>query len=145
MKMDKTLQTKHSIRIKASSERLWEILTDPSYIAQYLYGTQTETDWKMGSNITFKGEYDGHTYTDKGIVMVNQPYTLLAYDYWSQFSGLEDSPENYCEVSYHLVDNLDGSISFTWQQIGFKDSTSMEHNKAGMPSILKKIKELAES
>ena len=142
--MDKTLQTKHSIIIKAGVEKVWDILTNPDYIAQYLFGTRTTTDWKMGSEISFDGNYDGHAYSDKGIVMVNQPYQLLAYDYWSQFSGLEDSPENYCEVSYQLQDNLDGTVQLIWQQIGFKDASSKAHNEASMPAVMSKIKELAE-
>ncbi|MDF1698046.1 MAG: SRPBCC domain-containing protein [Saprospiraceae bacterium] len=142
--MNKSLQTNHAITIHASPKKIWQVLTDPLYIAQFLYGTKTETDWKMGSPILFSGEFDGMKYNDKGIVMAVRPYTLLAYDYWTQFSGLEDLPENYCEVSYHLVDNLDGTVKFTWTQIGFANEKAMEHNKAGMPSILEHIKKIAE-
>jgi len=142
--MNKSLQSRHSIEIKAGPEKVWEILTDPEKIAQYLYGTKTETDWKIGSPITFSGTYNDMSYTDKGLVMANVSHSLLAYDYWSQFSGLEDIPENYCEVSYHIEDKGDGTVKFTWQQIGFKDEESMNHNKSGMPTLLEEIKKIAE-
>ena len=142
--MNKNLKSSHSVEINSSPEKVWDVLTNPEKIAIYLYGTKTETDWKMGSPITFSGSYNGMTYSDKGLVMANVPYTLLAYDYWTQFSGLEDVPENYCEVSYHIHDNNNGTVKFTWQQIGFKNEESLEHNQAGMPAILEQIKKLAE-
>jgi len=143
--MNKNLQSSHSIEIKASPGKVWEVLTNPSKIAQYLYGTKTETDWQIGSPISFSGEYEGMTYADKGIVMANVKDKLLAYDYWSGFSGLEDIPENYCEVSYHILDKQDGSVKFTWQQIGFKDEDSLEHSNSGLPSLLEQIKKIAEA
>lgn len=142
--MNKNLQTSHSITIKASPEKVWEVLTNPEKIAIYLYGTKTETDWKIGSPIIFSGSYEGASYSDKGLVMANVPYSLIAYDYWSQFSGLEDLPENYCEVSYHIHDNNDNTVKFTWQQIGFKDEKSQEHNNSSMPALLEQIKKIAE-
>ena len=142
--MNKKLQSSHSIEIKTSPAKVWKVLTDPDKIALYLYGTKTKTDWRIGSPISFSGEYDGTTYSDKGIVMANVQDKLLAYDYWTQFSGLEDIPENYCEVSYHIQDNLNGSVKFTWQQIGFKDEDSLSHSNSGLPSLLEQIKGIAE-
>ncbi|MEM9548052.1 MAG: SRPBCC domain-containing protein [Bacteroidota bacterium] len=143
--MNKSLKSSHSIDIKASPQTVWDVLTNPDKIALYLYGTKTATDWKLGSPISFSGEYNGMKYSDKGIVMAVVPNSLLAYDYWTQFTGLEDIPENYCEVSYHLHDNGNGTVKFTWQQIGFKNEESLEHNKSGMPAILAQIKKLAEN
>lgn len=145
MDINKKLQSSHSIKIQASPEKVWDVLTNPEKIAIYLYGTKTTTDWKVGSHIIFSGTFNNMSYTDKGLVMANVHNSLLAYDYWSQFSGLEDIPENYCEVSYHIQDNKDGTVKFTWQQIGFKDEESLEHNKAGMPALLEQIKMLAEN
>lgn len=143
--MNKNLQSSHSILINASPTKVWEVLTNPDKIAIYLYGTKTETDWRIGSPITFSGSYEGMTYSDKGLVMANVPHSLLAYDYWSQFSGMEDIHENYSEVSYHIFDNNDGTVKFTWQQIGFKNEESQAHSQSGLPALLEQIKKIAES
>ena len=142
--MNKNLQSSHSIVIKSSPQMVWEALTNPEKIALYLYGTKTETDWKIGSPIMFSGTYNEMTYSDKGLVIANVPYSLLAYEYWSQFSELEDIPENYCEVSYHIHDNDDDTVKFTWQSVGFKNEESLEHNKSGMPAMLELIKKIVE-
>lgn len=142
--MNKSLQSVHTIHINASSKKLWKVLTDASKIALYLYGTKTETDWKVGSPITFSGEINNMQYSDKGIVIANIPGKLLVYDYWTQFSGLEDKPENYSEVAYQIEEHHNGGVNFTWQQIGFKNEDALKHNNSGLPSLLEQIKKIAE-
>src|SRR5690554_2223019 len=104
--MNKNLIASSKINIKSTPEKVWDILTNPVKIKEYLYGTEVITDWKTGSPIIFKGEYDGQQYKDKGKVIENKKNELLKYDYWSGFSGLEDKPENYSLVTYK-IENLD--------------------------------------
>jgi hypothetical protein len=44
-----------------------------SIIKEYLFGTNTITDWKVGSTVSFQGEFDGHSYHDKGVVFKTNP------------------------------------------------------------------------
>lgn len=44
-------------------------IPDPEKIKEYLFGTEVLTDWEMGSQIIFKGEYEGQQYEDKGNVI----------------------------------------------------------------------------
>lgn len=85
----------------------------PEKIKVYLFGTETITDWKIGSPIIFQGEYDGHKYKDKGNVLENVKNETLKYDYWSKFSGLEDKPDNYSIVTYHIENISDNKVGFT--------------------------------
>ncbi len=55
--------------INASSSRVWEALTDPKLIKQYLFGTEVSTDWKVGSPITYRGVWNGREYEDKGRII----------------------------------------------------------------------------
>ena len=52
--------------IDASPDKVWDALTDPDQIKQYMFGSQVETDWRPGSPIVWKGEYEGKQYEDKG-------------------------------------------------------------------------------
>ena len=58
--MNKDLVVSESIDIQASVSQVWEALTNPSIIKEYLFGTNTVTDWKVGSEVSFQGEFDGH-------------------------------------------------------------------------------------
>src|ERR1700747_2083028 len=107
------LEVSASVDIKADLAKVWNVLTNPKIIKEYLFGTETITDWKVGSEIIFQGEYEGHKYRDRGIVRENVPNKKIAYSYWSGFSGLEDKPENYSTVIYTLESVGENKTKFT--------------------------------
>jgi len=55
--------------IDAPCSRVWRALTDPDEIQKYMFGSRVETNWKPGSPITWKGEYEGTRYEDKGQIL----------------------------------------------------------------------------
>lgn len=142
--MNKDLAVSESVEVNVPPSKVWEALTKPELISEYLFGTNTTTDWKPGSKINFEGEYEGTKYNDHGVVMENDPEKLLSYTYWSSMTGLEDKPENYSLVTYK-IDRIDDNRSkFTWVQQGFKDEKSYEHTKTSMKSFLESVKNVME-
>lgn len=49
----------NSVTVNASPESLWEALIDLEKIKVYLFGTETITDWNVGSSISIQGNYEG--------------------------------------------------------------------------------------
>lgn len=143
--MNKNLRVSKSIEINSSAEKIWEALTNPEKIKIYLFGTETITDWKIGSSIVFQGEYEGQKYKDKGNVIENIANETLKYDYWSGFSGLEDRPENYSIVTYHIEKISDNRMKFTWTQKGFANEEGQQHSENGLYGMLEQIKKLVEA
>ena len=133
-----------SIVVNANKDKVWMALTNPETIKEYLYGTETITDWKVGSEIIFQGEYSGQKYRDRGIILENIPNTKLCYSYWSGFSGLDDKPENYSNISYTLTDSGNHETELTWTQIGFANEDGHKHSESGMDEFLKSIKKIIE-
>jgi len=142
--MNKALKVSKNILINASLEQVWDVLTNPEKIKGYLYGTETITDWKVGSPIIFQGEYDGYKYKDKGFIVENIVLQSIKYSYWSGFSGLEEKLENHSLVIYQLKEISDNQVEFTWGQEGFANEGGMQHSENGLPSLLEQIKALAE-
>lgn len=142
--MNRELTVSKSIEINSSAEKVWAALTDPEKIKVYLFGTETVTDWKVGSPILFQGEYQGHQYKDKGNVLENEVNKTLKYNYWSGFSGLEDKPENYSIVTYGIEDAA-GGVKFTWTQEGFATAEGQQHTENSLGAMLEQIKNLAEN
>ena len=142
--MDKSLIASSSIQIKSTAEKIWEVMTNPDKIKVYLFGTNVKTDWKVGSPIVFEGEYQGQQYIDKGNVIQHIPNKLLQYNYWSGFSGLEDKPENYADVSYKIEPISNDAFELTWYQQGFSSEEGKLHTEEGLKSMLIQIKNLAE-
>ncbi|HXN57096.1 MAG TPA: SRPBCC domain-containing protein, partial [Candidatus Angelobacter sp.] len=64
--MKGTFTAEKRITINGSVDAVWDALTKPELVKQYLHGTNMKTDWKVGSPITWSGEWKGKPYQDKG-------------------------------------------------------------------------------
>ncbi|MCC9076094.1 SRPBCC domain-containing protein [Litorilinea aerophila] len=100
--MNKNLIARASITINAPVERVWGALVNPEAIKQFMFGTHVVTDWREGSPITWKGEWQGKSYEDKGVILRFEPPRVLQYSHFSPLSGLPDKPENYHTVTIEL-------------------------------------------
>ena len=101
--MSKTTIATATTTINAPASKVWDALTKPEQIKQYMFGTEVTTDWKVGSPITYKGEWKGKPYEDKGKVLEIEPGKRLVSTFWSSLAGLPDTPENYKTVGYELA------------------------------------------
>ena len=81
------------IDIAAAPDRVWETLTQPAAVKQWMFGTDLETDWQVGSPIVWKGEYEGNSYEDKGEVLEYDAPTRLSVSHFSPTTGQDDVPE----------------------------------------------------
>jgi len=142
--INKSLIASSNVRIYSTSEKLWDVLTNPEKIKIYLFNTNVKTSWIEGSPIIFQGEYQGIEYIDKGNVLKFIPDQLLKYNYWSSFSGLEDEIENYSLITYQLEVVDKNSLIFSWHQQGFSNEDGRCHTQDGLDAILQQIKKLAE-
>lgn len=104
--------------ISAPVAKVWEALTTPELIKEYLFDTNIITDWQTGSPIYWEGEWRGSFFTDKGTILTFVPGQLLRHTYLSSLSGKRDLPENYSIISYELAgDSLHTSITITQNNI----------------------------
>jgi uncharacterized protein YndB with AHSA1/START domain len=105
----------NSVTIDAQKGEVWDALTNPAKVKQYLHGTEMSTDWREGSPIYWRGEWKGKPYEDKGKVLEVKPQRLIKYTHWSPLGGSEDKPENYHTVTYELAGE-DGKTILTLTQ-----------------------------
>jgi uncharacterized protein YndB with AHSA1/START domain len=141
MNMKSDIKAQASINFHASIEQVWEALTNPEIIKQYFFGTNTITDWKVGSPIKFKGEWEGKSYEDKGTILEMQNNKLIKYDYWSSMSGIEDKPENYVIVSFQLSGE-DENVMLTVLQENIPDLKMKTHSEENWNMVLQGLKKL---
>jgi uncharacterized protein YndB with AHSA1/START domain len=141
--MKQSFVAKSSITIHADAPKVWDALTNPLLIKQYLFGTEAISDWKEGSSITYRGVWEGKSYDDKGVIKKVEPKKLLVTTYWSSFSGLPDLPENYNTVTYAL-NETDGQTALTITQDNIATQESADHSKKNWNSVLETLKTLLE-
>jgi uncharacterized protein YndB with AHSA1/START domain len=136
MSTSSSIHLEVSLVLNHSASTVWKGLTDKELVKKYFFGTELTTAWETGSPITFSGTWDGKPYEDKGIILELVPDKLLKYNYWSSFSGLEDIPENYVNITYRLTDNGNHTTTLTILQDGFKNEEAKNHSVNNWKMIL---------
>ncbi|MEP6895554.1 MAG: SRPBCC domain-containing protein [Chloroflexota bacterium] len=142
--MNNALIAEAKITMNASAAKVWDAITNPEIIKQYLFGAEVISDWKEGSPIIYKGIYQGKAYEDKGVVLKAEPEKLLITTHWSPLSGTTDSPENYHKVSYEIVPQ-NGRMRLTISQDNNSSVEEQAQNAQFWQAALDSIKKLLEN
>lgn len=133
------------VTINAPVERVWETLVTPALVKQYLHGTDVESDWKIGSQVSFRGEWKGKAYEDKGVVKQFDVNRRLQYSFWSSLAGKADDPSNYVLVTYELRPAGDGTALTILADDPNADEKTKAHMEQNWDMVLRSLKELLES
>lgn len=138
------LIAKTSTSINAPVNKVWQALTDPKLIKQYLFGTNAVSDWKEGSSLTYSGEWEGKSYQDKGEIVKIIPEKLLHTTYLSSMSNKEDKPENYANVIYEIESQANNSL-LTITQDNIENEEQVDHMIQNWNMVLSGMKKLLEN
>lgn len=141
MATDKILNK--TININAPVSKVWNTLTNPDFMKEWLYGTKVIYNPKAGVPILFTGNWQGTEYKDKGTILKFETEKIFQYNYWSSFSGLPDSTENYSIITFELTEN-DNITELSLTQSNFATQTSYEHSDKNWDPALELIKKISE-
>jgi uncharacterized protein YndB with AHSA1/START domain len=101
--MDKSLFVNNSILIQAPASIVWNALINPEQTKKYMFGCETVSDWKVGSSLLWRGEYEGKEMVFvKGNILEIHPEKKLVYTTIDPNSTIDDVSENYLTVTYDL-------------------------------------------
>lgn len=127
------------IEVDASIEEVWAALTDPARVKAWMFGTSLETDWVVGSPITWSGQYNGRAYQDRGEVVAIDPPHTLTVTHFSPLTGQPDVPENYHTLTYGL-EPASGWTRLTLRQDNNADAEEAERARANWEQALRALK-----
>jgi len=130
--------------IDAAPDQVWDALVDPDQIKEYMFGSDVESDFRPGSAITWRGEYEGKAYEDKGTVLEVEPRRRLSVTHYSPMSGQPDVPENYHVVTYELTELRNGT-RVSLRQDNNATADEVEHSKQNWSTVLAGLKRCVES
>ena len=108
-----------------------------------MFGTTVISDWKEGSKIAWKGEWNGKSYEDKGIILQFKPKTKLQYSHFSPLTGQPDIPENYHTVTIELTNKDKQTIVFLSQDNN-TTKQAKEYSEQNWMMMLTGLKKLLE-
>jgi uncharacterized protein YndB with AHSA1/START domain len=146
-----SLQIKNTITINAPASEVWNTLVDPQQTKKYMYGCEAISDWKVGSPLLWKGNYEGKEMVFvKGTIVEITPEKLLKYTTFDPNATMADIAENYLTVTYEL-ETVNGETIFTVTQGDYNKVAEGEkrykesyNNGEGWNPILVEIKKLVE-
>lgn len=132
-----------STTIDAPVAVVWDALTNPVLIKQYMFGTEAVSDWQEGSPIVWRSEYQGRRYEDKGTILRLVPQHTLQYSHYSPLSGQPDEPQNYHTVTIEIFGQ--GTLTHvSLAQDGSASAEERDHSAKNWAMMLQGLKGLAE-
>jgi uncharacterized protein YndB with AHSA1/START domain len=141
--MKNTLIAQAHITISAPIANVWDALVNPAMIKQYMFGTNAVSDWKEGSPIVWKGEWEGKPYEDKGVILQLKPERVLQYSHFSPLSGQADVPANYHTLTIELSPEEKGTM-LRLSQDNNSTEEDREHSEKMWGMMLTGIKKVLE-
>lgn len=151
--MSTSLVVTNDIIIDAPAAKVWDALVNPAKTKQYMFGCETVSDWKKGSTLEWKGNFDGiDLVAVTGVIVDIQPGKYLAYTAIDPNNpAIKDTPERCITVTYSLEENK-GQTTFTVTQGDYAKVEDGErrykeayNDGVGWDPILVEIKKLVES
>jgi uncharacterized protein YndB with AHSA1/START domain len=141
--MTHTLTANASTVVNRPVADVWTAFVTPASIKEYMFGTNASSDWREGSPITWKGEWQGRSYEDKGVIKRLEPNRLLQYTHFSPLSGLPDKPENYHTVTITLTPDGSGT-RVSLSQDNNANEQEREHSQTNWEMMLGSLKKFLE-
>lgn len=129
---------KTSTTINAPTEIVWDALVTPSIIREYMFGTNVVSDFKEGSPITWKGEWQGKAYEDKGVIKRVEPHRRLQYTH-----ATSSAPDEVHTVTIELAEKGSGT-EVTLSQDNNASDEAREHSEKNWGMMLDGLKKLLE-
>ncbi len=151
MESSSNLKVKGEIVINTSLDRLWDVLTNPSEIKKYLYGSNLETDWKVGSPMYFRrsrlhpnAPLSEKLIVDKGKVLRFERGRILQFSFYSSMEGYEDIPKNYSTITYTIEELGLKKYRLIFLREYIPIEYERKNHQEHLPAVLEELKAVAE-
>jgi uncharacterized protein YndB with AHSA1/START domain len=131
------------ITVRAPRSAVWDALTSREALKMFMFGSDVVSDWRVGSPITWEGEWNGKPYKDKGEVLEAAPDEMLRYNHFSPLAGKPDAPENYHTITIRLDEGVGGTLVRLSQDNNATED-ERQHSQENWQSMLAGLKEYVE-
>lgn len=121
------------------------MVTEPSYVKQWQYGSDLSTDWAAGCPIRFTSEWEGQIFEQWGTVLEVDPPVMLRYSLFAPRPDLVDRAENYFTMTYTLAEDAGATILTITQEDPRPGTGEPDESAEADNPVLAALKGVAES
>jgi len=129
--------------INAPADAVWRALVSPDANREFMFGANVESDWQPGRPITWRGEWEGKPYEDKGEILRAEENRCLSYTHFSPLTGQPDVPENYHTVTIELEGHGD-ETRVSLSQDNNASEEERQHSEENWAVMLRGLKQYVE-
>jgi len=135
-----------TVSINASIQHAWDALTIPHLMKRWMFDSDItiESEMKTGKPFIIRGLLNNKPFLNKGTIEVFEPCRTFQYSSLSSLSDLEDKPENYSVLTFHLKEE-DHTTVLTFTQRNFPGEASYEHSNFYWGAALFMLKKFTEN
>jgi len=134
------------VTVRAPRRTVWQVLTSNGAHPEILFGAEVRSDWRLGSPITWRGEWEGRSFEDRGRVIEledrGEPWRIVL-THFSPLSGLPDEPDNYHTLRFELEETAAGTV-VALDQDNNPTREAAEHSQRNWAQMLAGVKAVAE-
>ncbi|MBN9632606.1 MAG: SRPBCC domain-containing protein [Actinobacteria bacterium] len=134
------------VDVSAPRRDVWTVLTSSGAHPEILMGAEVVSDWKLGSRIVWRGEWEGAAFEDHGRVIElddrEEPWRIVL-THFSPLSGQPDLPENYHTLHFELEETPRGT-HVTLDQDNNPTVEAAQHSQRNWETMLQGVKAVAE-
>lgn len=131
--------------IATTPEKLWEALTSTQFTEKYFFGTAIESDWQVGSTISY---LRNGAVTDYGKILKCEPNRLLSFT-WNHTNDQTNRKEP--SIVTFMLTELEATVRLTLKHENLEPTDLVDRDDTfeglnnGWPAILSNLKSLLET
>jgi uncharacterized protein YndB with AHSA1/START domain len=130
----------YAIHIATTAEKLWQALTDNTFIHQYWGGEwRMESDWKAGSALTYYAK-DGSPFSE-GEILESKPPEKLSYTWPNPPAEQGDTPPEI--LTWEITSSGPGTVMLKLIHSRLTEEF-LQGVSQGWPAVLSNLKSLLE-
>lgn len=133
-KQMKTLNQVTSVLLNTTKEKLWEVLTQGDWTEKYMFNCRLISDYKIGSNVDWKGVYDGKEQFLTGKLLAITPQKLFKYTLIDPSMYDANDPDNFVHITYEIREQGDKLLLTVVNETNDGDEERMQHIVSGWES-----------
>lgn len=103
----KTLAHVSSVLLDTTKEKLWDVMTQGDWTEKYMFNCRLISNFELGSNVDWRGTFDGKEQFLTGTLLKIEPLKLFKYTLIDPSLFDINDPNSFMNITYEIKEQGD--------------------------------------